>query len=172
MTETLNTLYAGVGDRLLGCKYLTFFLDGQEYGLDILGVREIVGAKRILPTTAQVRPHVKGVMNIRGRIVPVVDLRRKCASYDDQPGETCTVIAQTNGVQTGIIVDRISEVCDIVEGDIDEARPSDASVPDEFILGISKVNDRTVILLDIAQTLTETERKAILVLADGGHATW
>ena len=109
-------------------------------------------------------------MNIRGRIVPVVDLRRKCTSDDDQPGETCTIIAQTHGVQIGIIVDRISEVCDIAEEDIDETRPSDTSVLDEFIMGIGKVNDRTVILLDVAQALTETERKAISLLADGGHA--
>ncbi len=171
MTETVRTIDAEVGDRLPGGKYLTFFLDGQAYGLDILIVREIVGARRILPTAAQVRPHVKGVMNIRGRPVPVVDLRRKCASDDDQPGETCTIIAQAHGVQTGIIVDRISEVCDIVERDIDWTRPSDAPVPDEFILGIGRVNDRTVILLDVAQILTETELKAILALADGGgHA--
>lgn len=163
MTDALDVTDAEVCGSLLGGKYLIFLLDGQEYALDISRVREIVGTGRITPSP-EPTPHLRGVMNLRGKTVPVVDLRQNTSTQDDNlQWETCTIIALTRGVYIGIIADKILEVCDIDDGNIRKAPPSQISVPARFISAVANVNNRTVILLNISALFDEHPGPAELV---------
>jgi purine-binding chemotaxis protein CheW len=138
-------------------KYLTFALAREEYGLEILKVREII---KYINVTAipQTPPHVKGVVNLRGQVIPVVDLRAKFGMETAEvTDETCIIvveIAQTGRTfNTGIIVDRVQEVLDIAGQDIEEAPQFDASVNTDFILGMGKIGGKVKILLHIDMVL-------------------
>ena len=134
-------------------KYLTFVLAGEDYGLEILKVREIMGVLDI--TTVPHTPYyVKGVVNIRGKVIPIVDLRLKFdmpeADYTDQ---TCIIVVYVGKVEVGIIVDCVSEVMDIAEADIEDAPEFGADVDTHTILGMSKAGGKVTILLDINKVL-------------------
>jgi purine-binding chemotaxis protein CheW len=145
----------------LGGKYLTFSLAGEEYGLEILKVREIIG---IMDITAmpQVPPEVKGVINLRGKVIPVIDLRLKfgmeAAVYTDQ---TCIVVVDV-GTLVGVIVDTVQEVLDIDASQIDPPPPLGAAVDTGFVLGMGKVKDDVKILLDIDRVLGTQDIAAAL----------
>jgi purine-binding chemotaxis protein CheW len=134
-------------------KYLTFALAEEEYGLEILKVREIISMSEItsVPKTPD---YVKGVINLRGKVIPVVDLHLKF-SMDEAPytDETCIIVVDVNGVEMGIIVDHVSEVLNIASGDIEDAPEFGASVNIDFILGMGKAEGRVTILLDISRVI-------------------
>jgi len=138
-------------------KYLTFALASEEYGLEILKVREIIGYIDV--TAVPQTPHyIKGVINLRGQVIPVVDLRAKFGMETTEVTEqTCIIVVEIIEGQrtcsTGIIVDRVQEVLDIGAGAIEEAPQFDASVNTDFILGMGKVEDSVKILLDIDRVL-------------------
>ena len=138
-------------------KYLTFALANEEYGLEILKVREIIGYIDV--TAVPQTPHyVKGVINLRGQVIPVVDLRGKFGmETTDVTEETCIIVVEitqgTRRCSTGIIVDRVQEVLDIPAADIEDAPQFGASVSIDFILGMAKVADSVKILLDIDRIL-------------------
>ena len=102
-----------------GGKFLTFFLAEEEYGLEILKVKEIIG---LLPVTSVLRtpPFIRGVVNLRGKVIPVVDLRSKFGMEAiEETDETCIIVVEVQGLQMGIVVDRVSEVLDIAGQDIE-----------------------------------------------------
>ncbi len=142
-------------------KYLTFGLAEEEYGLEILKVREIIGVLDITPVP-RTPEFVKGVINLRGKVIPVIDLRLKF-SLDEaaHTEETCIIVADVNGVEMGIVVDRVSEVLDISSEDIEDSPSFGVEVNTEFILGIGKTEGRVTILLDICRVLTESELDAV-----------
>jgi len=138
-------------------KYLTFALANEEYGLEILKVREIIG---YIDVTAvpQTPHHVKGVINLRGQVIPVVDLRAKFGMETTGVTEqTCIIVVEITQsgrkFNTGIIVDRVQEVLDIAGKDIEEAPQFGSSVDTDFILGMGKIGDKVKILLDIDRVL-------------------
>lgn len=139
-----------------GGKYLTFFLSNEEYGVEILKVREIIG---IMDITAvpQIPSYVKGVINLRGKVIPVVDLRLKFGMDSIEYTEQTCIIVVDVGSLMGIIVDTVQEVLDIDGGQIDPPPPLGASVDTSFILGMGKVKDDVKILLDIDKVLTSEE---------------
>jgi purine-binding chemotaxis protein CheW len=138
-------------------KYLTFALAHEEYGLEILKVREIIG---YIDVTAipQTPGYVKGVINLRGQVIPVIDLRSKfgmeTAAVTD---ETCIIVVEIvhagRKFNTGIIVDRVREVLDIAGEDIEDAPQFGSAVNTDFILGMGKVGETVKILLDINKVL-------------------
>ncbi len=145
----------------LGGKYLTFALAKEEYGLAILKVREIIGYMEI--TAVQQTPsYVKGVLNLRGQVIAVIDLRAKFNMQEtERTEETCIIVAETqrDGVKrsTGLIVDRVSEVLNITPEQVEQS-PSFANGDDAgFILGIAKVGKSVKILLDIDSILATTD---------------
>lgn len=151
-------------------KYLTFRLGAEEYGLDILKVQEIIG---IMPITSVPRTpaSVRGVINLRGRVIPVVDLRLKFhVSAVEDTERTCVVVVQvlSKGSQTvmGVVVDEVSEVVDIGEDIIDATPEFGPGVSTEFVLGIGKVAGRVVLLLDIDRVLSAKEIATIGRVAD------
>ena len=138
-------------------KYLTFALANEEYGLEILKVRENIGYIDV--TAVPQTPHyVKGVINLRGQVIPVVDLRAKFGmETTDVTDETCIIVVEIvhadRKFSTGIVVDRVQEVLDIPGDSIEEAPQFDSTVNTSFILGMGKVGDAVKILLDIDKVL-------------------
>jgi purine-binding chemotaxis protein CheW len=146
-------------------KYLTFKLANEDYGIALRKVKEIIGMMAItaVPRTPG---YVKGVINLRGQVIPVTDLRLKfgieAMAYNER---TCIIVVEVQGeaatVQVGIVVDAVSEVLQIREEDI-EATPSfGAKVDTAYILGMANMDEGVKILLDIDQVLT-TEDVALL----------
>jgi purine-binding chemotaxis protein CheW len=139
-------------------KYLTFALANEEYGLEILKVREIIGYMDIT-AVPQTPAHVKGVINLRGQVIPVIDLRAKFGMETAEvTEETCIIVVEiTQGERkfsTGIVVDRVQEVLDIAGEGIEEAPQFGSAVNTDFILGMGKIGDSVKILLDIDKVLS------------------
>jgi purine-binding chemotaxis protein CheW len=147
--------------------YLTFNLADELYGLDILRVREIIGMMDITPVP-QTQTFVKGLLNLRGRVIPALDLRLKFGLAEiDYSDRTAIIVLEislhTGPVQMGIVVDTVSEVIHIGAEDIEPAPEFGAGLRTEYILGVAKIKGRVIILLDIGHVLTgET-----LILAGG-----
>ncbi len=146
-------------------KYLTFSLGAEEFGLEILKVREIIGYIEVT-AVPQTPHHVRGVINLRGQVIPVVDLRAKfgmeTAEVTEQSCIIVVEIAQGNRTcSMGIIVDRVQEVLDIVGDSIEDAPQFGASVNTDFILGMGKVGNSVKILLDIDKVLAGDELGSI-----------
>ena len=142
-------------------KYLTFKLANEEYGLEILKVREIIGMMEI--TKIPRAPHfVRGVINLRGKVNPVVDTRIKFGMDSIEDTErTCIIIVDVNkdgdSVEMGIIVDSVSEVLDIKDAEIENTPEFGNGVDSQFILGMAKAKDGVKILLDIDKVMTTEE---------------
>ena len=151
-------------------KYLTFVLAQEEYGLEILRVREIIGMMTItaVPRTPE---YVKGVINLRGKVIPVVDLRLKFGMPAvEQTDETCIIVVDVGSVEMGVIVDRVSEVLDISGDQIDDPPEFGDSVDTEFILGMGKADGKVTILLAIEKVLTRRDVAALNAAAQAGAA--
>lgn len=130
-------------------KFLTFFLDDEEYGIEILKVREIIGMLAITPVP-QSPQHLKGIINLRGKVIPVLDLRLLFGMDEGEYNkETCIIIVDVNNSLVGVVVDTVSEVIVVNPKDYE----SKTNIPDnqnhEFIRGILKVNEKIRILIDI-----------------------
>lgn len=140
----------------LGGKYLIFLLAGDEYGLELAGVREIIGIMDIreVPDTPE---FVRGVINLRRKAIPVVDLRLKFGLPQmADSDQTCIIVVDT-GTLTGLIVDAVSSVYDIPDADIEPPRQLGVPVDTNFVLGMGKVKDSFAILLDLDEVLTRKE---------------
>lgn len=142
----------------LAGKYLSFFLSKEEYGIQILKVREIIGMVDVTPLP-RTPDYVKGVINLRGKIIPVIDLRLTFGMPGaDYTNETCIVVVDVdrdgdgNPVQTGCIVDTVSEVLN-VETEQCEPPPRCAHSAGDYISGLGKLKDRVLILLDIDRVI-------------------
>ncbi len=155
-----------------GGKFLTFFLAGEEYGLEILKVREIIGMMDItaVPRTPD---YVKGVVNLRGKVIPTLDLRLKFGfQATEHTEETCIIVVDVQGMEMGIIVDKVSEVLDIMGEDIEDAPTFGDEVNTDFILGIGKSEGKVKLLLDIDKVVLNQEvldirNSAVLSGAEG-----
>jgi purine-binding chemotaxis protein CheW len=147
--------------QTLGGKYLTFKLGDEEYGVQILKVREIIGLMDITKVP-QMPGYVKGVINLRGKVIPVIDLRAKFClpevAYTDQ---TCIIVIDVGGM-VGTIVDAVQEVSDITADAIEPPPPLGSDVDCEFILGLAKSKENVKILLDIDRVLEANKWKGHL----------
>jgi purine-binding chemotaxis protein CheW len=136
-------------------KYLTFVLANEEYGVEILKVREIIGLMDITRVPGMPE-HVLGVINLRGKVIPVVDLRRK---FDmpamEYTSETCIIVVSVHNNLTGVVVDRVSEVLDIHSEEIEDAPTVGAEATNDYILGMAKTKGGVKILLAIDAVLSE-----------------
>ncbi len=137
-------------------KYLTFKLADEEYGVEILKVRELIGIMNIT-SVPRMPIYMKGVINLRGKVIPVVDLRLKfCLNEIEHTEQTCIIVVDV-GKEIGIIVDTVSEVLDIQGENVEPPPSMGGSVDTSFILGMGKVGDAVKILLDIDKVLTTDE---------------
>ncbi len=139
-----------------GGKYLTFQLADEEYGVEVLKVREIMGLIDIT-SVPQMPPYMKGVINLRGKVIPVFHLRLKFGLQEIEHTDQACIIVVDVGREIGIIVDCVSEVLDIT-GDCIEPPPAmGGAVDTSFILGMGKIGDAVKILLDIDKVLSGEE---------------
>jgi purine-binding chemotaxis protein CheW len=156
LTKTMDQAVKAMTDR--EGKYLTFSLAGEEYGIGILKVKEIIGMMPIT-TVPRTPSYVKGVINLRGKVIPVVDLRLKFGMEEmDYTERTCIIVVEIGGqggsVLIGIVVDSVSEVLNIKGGDIEETPTFGARLDADYILGMAKMNGGVKILLDIDEVLS------------------
>ena len=158
---TNQTAGTANGTKQRAGKYLTFVLAGEDYGLEILKVREIIGLMDIT-AIPRMPEFVKGVINLRGKVIPIVDLRLKFSMPEaERTQESCIVVVDIGGREMGIIVDQVSEVLDIVEEDIDDTPSLGEQVDTEFILGMGKAENRVTILLDIGRVFDGGDRSLL-----------
>lgn len=160
-------------DRRAG-KYLTFRLGHEEFGMHVLQVREIMGLMDItaVPHTPA---HVKGVINLRGRVIPVICLRSKFGMTEARMGEdaadqSCIIVTQVTGeqgpIQVGIIVDAVSDVLNIAPSEIEDTPNFGAGGAPPYLLGMAKIKGKVKILLDIDQVVKSAE---LAPLSGAGH---
>ena len=142
-------------------KFLTFLLKDEEYGLEILKVREIMGVIEITPVP-QTPAYVKGVINLRGQVIPVIDLRLKFSLEESEYDQkTCIIVVDVKGIMMGIVVDTVSEVMDIETGAIEPAPSFGPKLKTDYILGMGKVNGNVKILLDIDRVLSSDDMSLV-----------
>ena len=159
----MDQMLKAVADR--EGKYLTFILAGEEYGIGILKVKEIIGMMTIT-TVPQTPGYVKGVINLRGKVIPVVDLRLKFGIEPiDYTERTCIIVVEIAGaskkIPMGIVVDAVSEVLNIKAGDIEDTPNFGSRLETDYILGMAKTGGSVKILLDIDKVLNADELKAL-----------
>jgi len=142
-------------------KYLVFHLDKEEFGVHVMKVKEIMGIQEIT-SVPQTPDFVKGVINLRGRVIPVVDLRRKFGLDEaEYTQRTCIVVLQVlhggQQILMGGIVDGVSEVLNLQESDIEDTPDFGEDMQVPYIVGMAKMKGKVKILLDIDQVLTKQE---------------
>ena len=159
LPKTMNQAIKATTTKL--GKYLTFKLDDEEYGIGILKVKEIIG---MMPITSVPRTpeFVKGVINLRGKVIPIIDLRLKfdmeAIPYSER---TCIIVVEIDStqetVQIGIVVDAVSEVLNIREDEIEGAPTFGTRLNTDYILGMAKMEGGVKILLSIDKVLSTKE---------------
>lgn len=142
-------------------KYLVFELGREEFGIRVLKVREIMGIQDIT-AVPQTPPHIKGVINLRGKVIPVVDLRLKFGLQEQEYTQrTCIIVVQVQGeaapMLMGIVVDGVAEVLNLVAADIEDTPDFGDGTATPYLLGMAKVKDRVKILLEIDRVLTSQD---------------
>jgi purine-binding chemotaxis protein CheW len=146
-------------------KYLTFQVAREEFAIQVLKVREIMGVQDIT-AVPQTPAHVKGVINLRGKVVPVVDLRLKFGLPElEYTQRTCIIVVQVqfqaSALMMGIVVDGVSEVLNLAGGDIEDTPEFGSGVVTPYILGMAKNKGKVKILLDIDQVLSSQELQGL-----------
>ncbi len=146
-------------------KYLTFSMAGEEYGIGILKIKEIIGMMPIT-TVPQTPEFVKGVINLRGKVIPIVDLRARFGMDTiDYTERTCIIVVEIEGdsgtVMIGVVVDAVSEVLNIKGEDIEETPTFGTKLNTDYILGMAKMEGSVKILLDIDRVLSDEEVAAL-----------
>jgi purine-binding chemotaxis protein CheW len=142
-------------------KYLVFQLANEEFGVHVMKVREIMGLQDIT-AVPQTPAYVKGVINLRGKVVPVIDLRAKfCLPEAEYTQRTCVVVLQVAtgaaNLFMGVIVDGVSEVLNLQESEVEDTPEFGGGATVPYILGMAKVRGKVKILLDIDQVLNMHE---------------
>ncbi len=151
---------AVLSDRRAG-KYLAFHLANEEFGIPVLSVREIMGMQDIT-SVPQTPAYVRGVFNLRGKVIPVLDLRLKfgldAAEYTQR---TSIVVVKLDEVMMGVIVDGVSEVLNLTATDIEDTPDFGRGIETPYILGMAKAKGRVRMLLDIENVLSAQDMSAL-----------
>lgn len=171
MTETNNRFKSF--RELKENKYITFKLGREEYGVKILKVMEMIGGELEVTTIPNTPDYIKGVLNLRGKIIPIIDLRIKFGLEPKDYGDRTSIIIleiDMNDVKTpvGTVVDSITEVLQIEPKNIENTPKFGSDIDTHYILGMAKVKDKVKILLDIDKVLSGEE---VNILNDMGEKT-
>ena len=159
--------HESINGNILAGKYLTFTLGNEGYGIPILKVKEIIGIMRItdLPNLPS---YLKGVVNLRDRVIPIMDLRLKFSMHpQDNTERTCIVVVEvmqpTGAILLGLLVDGVSEVVNYTGEEIEAPPALGSDQGGRYILGLAKRNDQVKILLDIDRVVSNED---VISLAD------
>lgn len=143
-------------------KYLTFSLGKEDYGIEIRFVTEIIGIQPITEIP-ELPPYVKGIINLRGKIIPVIDVRTRfnkpLIEYNDR---TCIIVIDINETSIGLIVDTVSEVISISDNEIVDPPDSRTGFQSRYIRGIGKVGEAVKLLLDCEKLLNDNELEDVM----------
>lgn len=159
----------GIAEQRAG-KYLAFRLGKEDFAIQVLKVREIVGIQDIT-SVPQMPAYVKGVINLRGKVIPVVDLRLKFGLQErEYTQRTCIIVVQvqsgSQAIQSGVIVDEVSEVLNLTPGEIEDTPDFGEDVGTPYLLGMAKAKDSVKMLLDIDQVLANSETMSLAGLTN------
>lgn len=164
--EAMADLAAGseLAETIAG-KYLTFVLGEEEYGIEILKVQEIIRMQKVT-AVPKAPDFVRGIINLRGKVIPVVELRRKFGMHEfDDTEKTCIIMVrigeESHTISMGIIIDAVKEVLDIKPDQIEETPSFGASIETDFIMGVGKIGETVKMLLDIEKVLSAVELSSI-----------
>ena len=142
-------------------KYLTFHLAGEDYGIEIQYVIEIIGIQNITDVP-DMPTFIRGVINLRGKVIPIMDVRARfgieARDYDDR---TCIIVVNIDGTEVGLVVDEVSEVADIPEANVEPAPKTHINNEDSYIQGMGKINNEVKILLDVHKLLFSGEMQEL-----------
>lgn len=159
--HALNAELLAADEDVQKDKYLTFHLGEEEYGLDIAFVTEIVGIQKIT-AVPDMPDFVRGVINLRGQVIPVMDVRMRFhmppREYDER---TCVIVVNVSDRMIGLVVDMVNEVADIPDSCISPPPSMGSGKGSRFIQGMGKINDDVKILLNVSMLLGEEELEAL-----------
>lgn len=154
----------------LAGKFLTFRLDKEIYGLEIMKVQEIIGMIPItfIPRAPQ---DVRGVINLRGRIIPVLDMRKKFYLSDKEDTHlSCIIVVEVRSgkslLNIGLVVDEVRDVQDIASGEIDDSLDFGVTIQSDYLLGMGMIKEHVIMLLDIEKLITHVEIDKIQEMTD------
>ena len=163
--EAMLEEYGNIEEETLKDRYLTFLIDKEYYGIEVRYITEIVGIQPIT-VVPEVPQYVKGIINLRGKIIPVMDVRlrfkKEPKEYNDR---TCIVVVDVNGVSIGLIVDSVSEVTSIIESDIVPPPDANTGFNNKYIKGIGKVGDEVKLLLDCSKLLSDEDCDSLVKIS-------
>ncbi len=164
MREKINNLNEenyNIEEDTLKDKYLTFFTDNQLFGIPIADVVQIVGVQEITPIP-DFPNYAKGIINLRGSIIPIIDVRLRLhkeeAGYTER---TCTIVTNINDVSIGFIVDAVNEVTNIEKDNISQPPKVGKDYVNTYITGVAKIDNKVVLLLNTQKMLSESELELI-----------
>ena len=149
-------------------RFLTFGVGQEVFGIAIRAVKEIIGMQPI-NTLPEVPEYIRGIINLRGRIIPVIDMRLKfkkeAAAYTDR---TCIIVIETQQISAGLIVDHVAEVLSIEEENISPPPELGMKISSRYVNGIGKVDGEVKLLLDCEKLFMDTEIKTFNEISMGG----
>ncbi len=149
------------GLSLSGGKFLSFFLGEEEYALNILKVQEIIGLMPITPVP-RMPSYIRGVLNLRGKIVPVMNVRQRFGlPLVEDTDETCIIVVQEDSYLMGVLVDKVSEVADIKSDEIEEVPSFGVNESSDYLAGIGKVKDSVKMIVDIHKVLFDVPEEVL-----------
>ena len=160
MNPNLNILAQHQGDEdALKDKFLTFRLGDDDFALEIKDVSEIIGVQKITPIP-DVPAYIRGVINLRGKVVAVLDMRlRLNMPFQDYDSRSCIIVIMSQGQGTGLIVDRVSEVVKIPSDQVKETDSDRTLMFHKFIKGMGRVDDHVKVIIDVKRLLQEAEKR-------------
>ena len=161
MAESMDNIMEMEEDTQKG-RYLTFSLGNESYGIEIQYVTEIIGIQTITEVP-ELPPYIKGIINLRGKIIPVIDVRlrfkKEVKEYNDR---TCIIVIDIMELSIGLIVDSVSEVLNIPDEDIEEPPQMNKVNSNKFIKKIGKVGNDVKLLLDCEKLLSDDEVEILI----------
>jgi purine-binding chemotaxis protein CheW len=144
-----------------GGQFLTFTIDGEEYGIEILRVQEIKGFTRVRPIP-NAPSYIKGAMNLRGTVIPIIDLRSRFGMAEAEYNQFTVIIVVSVGSKiVGLVVDAVSDVLNIARDQIDQTPEVGGEVDSSFFQGMGKVGEKLVLLLNIDRLLAGERAEAL-----------
>jgi purine-binding chemotaxis protein CheW len=159
--EFIDDIYDDDDEDTQKDKYLTFQLESEEYGIAIYHVTEVVGLQKITPVP-DVPDFIKGVINLRGQVIPLMDVRLRFniepRDYDDR---TCVIVVNIKDTAIGLVVDEVQEVQDIPENNVEPPPKVGRKKSNRFLQGLGKVGEKVTILLDVEKLLYDEELEQI-----------
>ncbi|MCX7710410.1 MAG: chemotaxis protein CheW [Clostridia bacterium] len=160
MSEAITVQWVEEEDSLVG-KYLTFLIEKETYGIPIQHVIEIIGIQRITEVP-DLPVYAKGIINLRGKIIPVIDVRLKFRKPEkDYNDRTCIIVVDINEIAIGLIVDTVAEVLSIADENIVPPPELKSGFGNRYIKGIGKVGDEVKLLIDCERILENEELEVI-----------